>query len=135
MKTNKIIFTGLLTLVIALVFYITKESFSGAGLSRFEGKLEEMDFYRNENNTGPVLRVYSVKVIEKDYELMQEFAKSMPHTKYGRTLVFFFSDELNKKVKVRPNEPYFDSVYEPFLMGSFQKTPMGEERFSFSKND
>ncbi|MFC3415559.1 hypothetical protein [Algoriphagus hitonicola] len=135
MKTNRIIFFVFAISVTALIAYITVESFSGRNLNQFEGKLEEMDFYRNENNTGPVLRIYAVKVYEADQEMMQEYAKLMPHTKYGRTMVFFFSDKIEEQVKVGPKEPYFDPVHNPFLLASFLKTPMSEERFNYLGND
>lgn len=135
MKTNRIIFFVFAISAAALIFYIVVASFSGSNLNQFKGKLEEMDFYRNENNTGPVLRIYAIKVQDADQEMMQEYAKLMPHNKYGKTLVFFFSDEINEKVTVGPREPYFDSIYNPHLLASFLKTPMGEERFKYLGDD
>ncbi|TDQ15146.1 hypothetical protein DFQ04_3032 [Algoriphagus boseongensis] len=112
-----------------ILLQIIRTSFSGPGLERFEGKLEEVGFFRNENNTGPVLRVYAVKVIEADRETMRAFADAQPHTKYGRTLVFFFSDQIPEKVELAPVEPYFPQEYLPLLLAKFEKTPMGEGRF------
>lgn len=121
--------------MVTLIAYISVASFSGGNLSQFEGKLEEMDFYRNENNTGPVLRIYTIKIIDADREMMLEYAKQMPHTKYGRTLIFFFSSAIKEVVKVGPREPYFDSVHRPYLVASFLKTPMSEERFNYFGDD
>ena len=132
MKTNQIIF---LAIAIFLIGYISVESLSSGNLRQFEGKLEEMDFYRNENNTGPVLRIYSVKVIDADRAMMQDYAKQMPHNKYGRTMVFFFSNEIEEKVMIGPKDPYFDPVHNPFLLASFLKTPMSEERFNYLGDD
>lgn len=129
MKRNRIILY-LLTLIVAIILIqIIKSSFSEPGLERFEGKLVEVGFYRNENNTGPVVRVYAVKVIDADRETMRAFADAQPHTKYGRTMVFFFSDEIPKKMDLAPVEPYFPKEYLPFLLAKFEKTPMGEGRF------
>lgn len=112
-----------------VLLQIVQSSFSGPGLERFEGKFEEVGFFRNENNTGPVVRVYAVKVNDADRETMRAFADAQPHTKYGRTLVFFFSDEIPGKVELAPVEPYFHQEYLPLLLAKFEKTPMGEGRF------
>jgi hypothetical protein len=112
-----------------VLFQIVNSSVSEPGLERFEGKYEELDFYRNENNTGPVLRVYAVRVLDEDPAWMKEFAESQPHTKYGRTLVFFFSEKLVQPVKLSPTQPHFPAQYREFLLAEFEKTPMGESRF------
>lgn len=108
---------------------IVRSSFSNPGVQAFEGKYEEMDFYRNENNTGPVLRVYAIRALDLDDAWMREFAEAQPHTKYGRTLVFFFSPELEEKIKLSPQEPFFPDELRPYLLARFEKTPMGEGRF------
>ncbi len=112
-----------------LLYQIINSSLSQPGLERFEGKYEEIDFYRNENNTGPVLRVYAIRVLDEDPTWMKEFAEAQPHTKYGRTLVFFFSEKLSQPVKLSPTEPYFSAQFRGYLLAEFEKTPMGEGRF------
>lgn len=112
-----------------LLYQIINSTLSQPGLERFEGKYEEMDFYRNENNTGPVLRVYAVRVLDEDPTWMKEFAEAQPHTKYGRTLVFFFSEKLRQPVKLSPTEPHFPAQFQAYLLAEFEKTPMGEGRF------
>lgn len=129
MKNNKWIFYVLGALVCFLLYQITSESLSQHGLSAFEGKYEELSFYRNENNTGPVIRVYAIRALDEDRSWMKDFADAQPHTKYGKTLVFFFTQELNQKIDLSPTEPYFPEEFKSLLIAQYEKTPMGESRF------
>jgi hypothetical protein len=134
LKRNKLIFYLIGTIVLVLVVQIIRSSFSNPGMERFAEDFEELGFYRNENNTGPVLRIYAIRSLGNNTpEYMQEFADSQPHTKYGRTIVFFFSPDLNEKVNLSPQEPFFPEKIQPFLLAQFEKTPMGEGRFSIAK--
>lgn len=115
-----------------LLYQIINSTLSQPGLERFEGKYEEIGFYRNENNTGPVLRIYAVRVLDPDPLWMKEFADAQPHTKYGKTLVFFFSEKLTQQIELSPKEPFFSPELREYLLAEFEKTPMGESRFQYS---
>lgn len=129
MKSSKLIFVFIGIVMVILLAYILKESFSQPGKERFNGKFEEMGFYRSENNTGPVIRIYAVRVLEPNEELMREFGNAQPHTKYGRTLVFFFSSQAGNDVGLSPKPPYFSTELQSHLISTYEKTPMGEVRF------
>ena len=129
MKSSKIIFWIIALIVAGLVVYITLDSLSQPGLERFEGKFKELSTYRNENNTGPVVRVYAVKALDSSKELMREYGDAMPHTKYGRTVVFFFKDEIDQEIKLSPNDPYFSKGMQPYVIATYQKSPMGDVSF------
>lgn len=130
MKRNKLIFYLIGAVVLIVIYQILSSSLSQPGLEQFEGKYEELGFYRNENNTGPVVRIYAIRAIDPNSDWMRNFAESQPHTKYGRTLVFFFSPDLKEKVDLSHQEPYFPEKYQSYLLAKFEKTPMGEGRFS-----
>ncbi|GAA0880703.1 hypothetical protein GCM10009119_36730 [Algoriphagus jejuensis] len=130
MKSNRVIFYLLGFIVLILLVQIVRSSFSNPGTKAFEGKFEELGFYRNENNTGPVLRVYAIRALDTDIQWMREFADAQPHTKYGRTLVFFFTSDIDEKVSLSPQEPFFPEELQPYLLAKFEKTPMGEGRFT-----
>jgi hypothetical protein len=129
LKSSKIIFYIIIAFVVILVVYIGKESLSQPGLERFEDKFKELSTYRNENNTGPVVRIYAVKSLDKSKSIMREYGDAMPHAKYGRTVVFFFSDEINQNIVLSPNQPYFSSEMKPYVIATYQKSPMGEVSF------
>jgi len=130
LKRNKVIYYLIGFAVLILLVQIVRSSFSNPGIEAFEGKYEELGFYRNENNTGPVVRIYAIRALDTDEAWMREFADAQPHTKYGRTLVFFFSPELKEKVELSPQEPFFAAELQPYLLARFEKTPMGESQFS-----
>lgn len=98
-------------------------------MERFAGKYKELGTYRNENNTGPIVRIYAVKVLDNSKDWMEEYGNSLPHTKYGRTMVFFFGSEIDQEINLSPKEPYFLESLKPALTASYEKTPMGEVRF------
>lgn len=126
MKSSKLIFYLLAILVIALVFWIGKESFTQPGIDQFEGKYKLLSSFRNENNTGPVVRIITVKALDSNKEWMRSFGDFQPHTKYGRTLVFFFSDEIDQQISLSPTEPYFTSGLKPYVIATYEKGPMGD---------
>lgn len=132
MKRNKVILYALGLLVGIVIYQIINASLSQPGLEQWEGKYEEIGFYRNENNTGPVVRVFAIRALDENKAWMKDFADAQPHSKYGKTHVFFFSKDLADKLTLNPKEPFFDQKYRAFLLAEYEKTPMGESRFSFT---
>ena len=131
MKRNKVILY-LIGIVVGIVIYqIISASFSQPGKEQWEGKYEEIGYYRNENNTGPVVRVMAVRVLDRDEKWMKAFAEAQPHSKYGRTHVFFFSDDVSDKIKLNPKAPFYSEEFSSFLLAEYEKTPMGESRFLY----
>lgn len=113
-----------------LVVYISLQTLSQPGIERFEGKYTELSAYRNENNTGPVVRVYAIKALDSSKEWMREYGEAMPHTKYGRTVVFFFKDEIDQEINLSPTDPYFTKGLQPYVIATYQKSPMGDVSFT-----
>ncbi len=107
---------------------IVKESFSGKGVADYQDKFEEIGYFRNENNTGPILRVYAFRTKEQDPEVLKSFADLLPHTKYGRTLVFFVAETWKEPVVLSPESPYFPELLRSHLFAKYEKTPMGEQQ-------
>src|SRR5690606_22910367 len=129
-KSSKIIF-GIIGLIVAgLVVYISIDSLSQPGIERFEGKYKELSTYRNENNTGPVVRIYAIKALDSSKEWMREYGDAMPHTKYGRTVVFFFKSEIDQEIELSPTAPYFTEDMQPYVISTYQKSPMGDVSFT-----
>ncbi|WP_425635797.1 hypothetical protein ACPUEN_10265 [Algoriphagus yeomjeoni] len=130
MKSSKIIFWIITLIVIGLVVYISMASLSQPGMERFDGKYKELSTFRNENNTGPVVRIYAVKALDSSKEWMREYGDAMPHTKYGRTVVFFFNDGIDQEIKLSPTDPYFTQGMQPYVIATYQKSPMGDVSFT-----
>lgn len=126
MKTSRLIFWIIAAVVMGTVYYIVTESLSQPGLERFEGKISELGFYRNENNTGPVLRVYAAAALDADTSLMQEYGDAMPHTKYGKTIVFFLESKASNPISISSDSPYLGQELQSLVIATYTKSPMGE---------
>ncbi|WP_339922173.1 hypothetical protein [uncultured Cyclobacterium sp.] len=127
MKSKNIIY--LLTFLVgALVLTILFQSLSQPGIKDLKGNYKEMAVYRNENNTGPVIRIFAVFTEGKDWEDMRAYGEYMPHTKYGNTKVFFFDQPIDD-FDLSPNPPYFKEVFQESCIGSYEKTAMGQASF------
>jgi hypothetical protein len=131
LKTSQIIFWIIGLFIAFLILYILKETFSQPGMERFEGKYELIDQIRNENNTGPIIRVYAVKALDLDPTWMRAFADAQPHTKYGKTIVFFFAPETDLNfVQISLKSPYLDPKSSQRLLYKYEKLPMSDVKWS-----
>jgi hypothetical protein len=128
LKRNQwlVIFIG--TIVLGVLGLIVKESFSGKGVADYQDQFEEIGYFRNENNTGPILRVYAYRTQVEDPEVLKSFADLLPHTKYGRTIVFFVAESWKGTVVLSPENPYFPESLRPHLFAKYEKAPMGEQQ-------
>lgn len=77
-----------------------------------------------------MVRIFAVKALDPDETWMREFGDAQPHTKYGKTIVFFFSAEIDQEIALSPKEPYIDQNLESYVLYVYEKTPMGEVRFT-----
>ena len=130
MKSSRNKLTPLLIAVsICIAAWLFWESISQPGLEQWSGKVEEMAFYRNENNTGPIRRIYAVYVNDTIAEDMRAYADRMPYTKYGATIVFFFSDRDRTPRELRAESPYFDPQFNSYCIAFYEKNSMGQVTF------
>lgn len=131
MKSSQIIFWIFVVSIGFLILYIAKESFSQAGMERFNGKFELIDQIRSENNTGPIIRVFAVEALDLDPNWMRQYGDALPHTKYGKTIVFFFAPQ-NKifSVQLSLKSPYLDPRSNQMLLYKYEKQPMGEVKWN-----
>ena len=128
MKTKRIIyfFAGF---VLIVIIYIAKESFTQPNVGDLEGRYTEHAHYRNENNTGPIIRLYAVSTPDTLWQEMEVYGNMMPHSKYGNTKVYFFKEGTDIPDNIRPEQPYFSEKYQDNCLGMYEKTAMGEVSF------
>ncbi|WP_162342971.1 hypothetical protein [Cyclobacterium salsum] len=120
-----------------LVLLMLVDSFTQPGVQDLKGDYQELAQYRNENNTGPVIRVFAVYSDEQLWDDMQSYGDYMPHTKYGNTRVFFFDRPL-EELRLFPESPYFDEKWQSYCVASYEKTAMGQvkwQRYPFQTNE
>lgn len=123
------LFYGLLLAVAVLVAWIMVDSLSQPGIGDLQGEFSEVAFYRNENNTGPIIRIFAVHSPDSLWEEMEKYGNYMPHTKYGNTKVFFFKDLDKIPAELFPESPYFEQTLAPNCIAYYEKTAMGQVRF------
>jgi hypothetical protein len=122
----------ILIVVIAGVFWMVKDSFTQPGIKDLNGNFTETAFYRNENNTGPIIRIYAVSVSDTLYSEMQDYGNLMPHTKYGTTTVYFFKNTSPVPNTIHANPPHFDQAFAANCIGVYEKN--GMSKVSFAKS-
>src|SRR5688572_20999579 len=125
-KRTKLI---LVAIVIALVGYFIYDATSLPGVGDLKGEFEEVAFYRNENNTGPIVRIYAVTVTDTLFKEMEKYGSLMPHTKYGTTMVYFFRKNRPYPSEVFPGTTNFSNRFKPFVIARYEKDAMGQVSF------
>jgi hypothetical protein len=119
----------LLALLLGLGAYMLYDTASQPGVQDLSGGFEEVAFYRNENNTGPIIRIYAVTVSDTLWEEMKAYGDFMPHTKYGTTRVHFFAPHGPVPQELFPGAKNFEDRFLPDLLATYDKDAMGQISF------
>lgn len=112
-----------------LIAYILYDSFSQPNTNDLKGNFKEAALYRNENNTGPITRIYAVTVDGRPWAEMQQYGDMMPYTKYGTTTVFFFSSNQPVPQKLTPGKVNFENKFNIHCLGKYLKDANGQVSF------
>ena len=123
----------LFVMIAGVAVYVITTTFSQPGISDLEADFKEVAFYRNENNTGPINRVYAVTVSDTVWEEMEKYAGFMPHNKYGNTKVYFFLENGQYPTDVSAGEENFDQSYNSLVIAKYEKDGLGRESFIVRK--
>lgn len=117
-------------LVIALlVTWIIADAVNEPGVQDLPGNFQQVAFYRNENNTGPIIRLYAVTVSDTLWREMEQYGEFMPHTKYGTTRVYFFRQGSPVPQQIRPGAEPFDASLQAYCLARYEKDAMGTSSF------
>ena len=114
---------------IILFALILWNSLTQPGIRDLKGNFKERVFYRNEQNTGPIIRVYVVTVSDTLWSEMKQYGNYMPHTKYGNTKVYFFLDNQPWPKRIDENTAVFDERFKPYCIAVYEKDAMGQVSF------
>ena len=119
----------LIALSAVLIIWFIYDSFSQPSVDDLKGDFKEVAMYRNENNTGPIVRIYAVTVADTLWGEMQAYGDYMPHTKYGNTKVYFFLQGKPAPTEVFPGEENFDPQYRTHAVALYEKDAMSQVSF------
>ena len=100
-------------------------AFTQKGINDLETQFEQVDFYRNENNTGPVKRVYIVTVSDTAWSELEAYGNFQPHNKLGSTEVFFFLQGSPYPAEINGTAPYFSESFNKAVVARYEKNASG----------
>lgn len=115
----------ILLAVVIVVSVMLWNAFSQKGVSDLSIDFEEIALYRNENNTGPVKRIYIVTVSDTVWSDMESFGNLQPYNKLGTTEIFFFLKGSSFPTQVNGNQPYFSAFYNAGVVARYTKNASG----------
>lgn len=116
----------LLLLLAAAIGYIIYDSTSQPTVDDLKGGFREVALYRNQNNTGPIVRIYAVTVEKPSEEEMTKYGELMPYTKYGTTTVYFFDAMKPFPKELAATEPHFDPKLAAHCIAVYTKDANGQ---------
>jgi hypothetical protein len=119
-------------IILVIIGWVFKDMLSQPGIEDLSGGFKEVAKYRNENNTGPIQRIYVVTVKDTTNAQLIDYGNLMPHSKYGNTKVYFFLDGTNIPTSLYPGVVNFDSKYNSSCFAVYEKSAMGN--FGLIKN-
>ncbi|WAC40804.1 hypothetical protein [Pedobacter sp. SL55] len=116
---------GIALFVTVLIGWMLKDTFTQSGIEDLKGGFKEVATYRNENNTGPIQRIYAVTVVDTSAAQLKEYGDLMPHTKYGNTKVYYFLAGKTAPKTLSPGNVNFDSQFNNNCFALYEKSAMG----------
>jgi hypothetical protein len=120
----------LAVIVVLILGYIIWDSLSQPDTKDLKGDFKEVAFYRNEQNTGPVVRIYAVTVSDTVWNDIKSYGNYMAYTKYGNTKVYFFMENANVPQTLQPGEVNFDPQFNKSCVALYEKSAMSQVAFN-----
>lgn len=118
----------LLSIIIVCVWMVA-DMFLRPGVDDLKGNFKELAFTRNEQNTGPVSRIYVISVSDTLWGNMLKFGNYMPHNKYGTTRVFFFLENTPAPDKLYFGQENLSPVFKKYCIARYEKNSMSHVSF------
>jgi len=135
MRNKKAILWAIVIIALGLVLW---NVFTQPGPADLKGNFKEVAFTRNEQNTGPVIRIYAVTVSDTLWKEMIDYGNFMPYNKYGNTMVYFFLNKKPYPKQLTIGNNNFDSKFNNYCIAVYQKDVMSQvslKRLPFVKNN
>jgi hypothetical protein len=115
-----------IALIACGLLYIVWDAISQPGPEDLKGGFTETAFYRNEQNTGPIVRIYAVTVTDTLWNEMIQFGNYKPYNKYGTTRVYFFLAEKPAPTKIFPEGTNFEQEFQQNCVAKYEKDVMSQ---------
>lgn len=123
MKKYKVyILVASVLIVIAIVWNTITEP----GIKDLKSDFKEVAFIRNEQNTGPVIRIYAVSLKTENWEEIEQYGNYMPHTKYGTTRIYFFLNNSDIPEELNFGDVNIPERYKKNCIAIYEKDGMSQ---------
>jgi|688.fasta_scaffold24696_4 hypothetical protein len=109
-------------IIIAMIW----NTITAPGIKDLKSDFREVAFIRNEQNTGPVIRIYAVSMKTVNWEEMERYGNYMPHTKYGTTKIYFFLNNAEVPEKLNFGEISITEPYQKKCIAIYEKDGMSQ---------
>jgi len=134
MKKYKIYILVITLLIIIAIIWST---ISEPGIKDLKSDFKEIAFIRNEQNTGPVIRIYAVSMKTENWDEMERYGNYMPHTKYGTTKIYFFLNSNEVPENLNFGAINISEHYQKNCIAIYEKDGMSQHsirRYPFNKH-
>ncbi len=121
-KYKPYILTFSVILVIAMIWNAINEP----GIKDLKGNFKELVFIRNEQNTGPVIRIYAVSLDNENWDAMKQYGNYMPHNKYGNTKIYFFLNNKETPNSLNFGDINIDERFKKYCIAVYEKDGMSQ---------
>lgn len=108
MKKKQFLWLAFFVVLTGIILIFDSKEFSQP--TKLIGGFKEVAFYRNENNDGPVVRIYAVSVKNPDIAEYNDYGNAMPYTLHGNTKVYFFDVSGEVPNNLVFHYPHFDTL-------------------------
>ena len=126
MKLHYKVLLAFVILVGVMIWNMSKQE----GVNDLSGDFNKVTMFRNENNTGPIQRVYIVTTSDTLWTEMRTYGDFMLHTKLGNTKVYFFSEGSPVPKRANSGGENFDSQFNTYCLAKYEKNASGLVTFN-----
>jgi hypothetical protein len=116
----------ILLLSVLIIIAIIWNAITEPGIKDLKSDFKEVAFIRNEQNTGPVIRIYAVSLNSEDWKEMEQYGNYMPHTKYGTTRIYFFLNNSEIPEELNFGEVNIPERYKKNCIAIYEKDGMSQ---------
>ena len=116
----------ILAVSVLIVISIIWNTITEPGIKDLKSDFKEIAFIRNEQNTGPVIRIYAVSLKTENWEEMEQYGNYMPHTKYGTTRIYFFLNKSEIPEELNFGEVNIPERYKKNCIAIYEKDGMSQ---------
>ncbi|MBC7759789.1 MAG: hypothetical protein H7069_13100 [Phormidesmis sp. FL-bin-119] len=134
MKNKKTYLTIVVLLIISIMIW---NVLNEPGIKDLKGNFKEVAYIRNEQNTGPVIRIYAVTVEGEPWKEMEQYGNYMPHNKYGNTRIFFFPANKSHPSKLVLGDENIPETMKENCLAIYEKDGMSQvnlRHYPYAKN-